>query len=135
MHQPRVRTILSRAGAALAALLFVAALVPSAASAKDVEVKMSDTPAKFIPEKVTIKVGDKVEWVNNAQSLHSVDADPSAAQTPGDVVLPAGAKPFDSGFMAPGAKYSYTFTVPGTYKYVCLPHEKDGMKGEIVVQK
>ncbi len=135
MHHPTIRTILSRAGVALAALLFVAAFVPSIASAKEVEIKMSDTPAKFIPEKVTIKGGDKVEWINTAKSLHSVDADPSAAQTPGDVSLPPGAKPFDSGFMAPGAKYSYTFSVPGTYKYVCLPHEKDGMKGEVVVGK
>ncbi len=135
MHQITIRTTLSRAGVALAALLFVAALVPPVTSAKEVEIKMTDTPAAFVPSKVTVKVGDKVEWINNAQSLHSVDADPSKAQTPGDIVLPAGAKPFDSGFMAPGAKYSYTFTVPGTYKYVCLPHEKDGMKGEIVVEK
>jgi plastocyanin len=135
MHEPTFRTTLSRAGVALAALLFVAALVPSVTSAKEVEIKMTDTPAAFVPNKVTIKVGDKVEWINNAQSLHSVDANPANAQTPGDVVLPAGVKPFDSGFMAPGAKYSYTFTVPGTYKYVCLPHEKDGMKGEIVVEK
>ncbi|HZO81259.1 MAG TPA: plastocyanin/azurin family copper-binding protein [Candidatus Binataceae bacterium] len=136
MHQSTTfSTVLYRAGVALVALLLLAAVVPSGASAKEVEVKMTDSPAAFVPAKVTIKVGDKVEWVNSAQSLHSVDADPANAQDKGDVVLPPGAKPFDSGFMAPGAKYSYTFTVPGTYKYVCLPHEKDGMKGEIVVEK
>ncbi len=135
MHQLTLRTNLSRALVASAALLFVAAMVPSVSSAKEVEVKMTDTPAAFVPAKVTIKVGDKVTWNNSAQSLHSVDADPANAQDKADVSLPAGAKPFDSGFMAPGAKYSYTFTVPGTYKYVCLPHEKDGMKGEVVVEK
>lgn len=135
MHQPALRTILSRLSVVLTALLFAAALLPSAASAKEVEIKMTDSPAAFVPAKVTIKVGDKVEWINSAQSLHSVDADPANAQSKEDVSLPAGAKPFDSGFMAPGAKYSYTFTIPGTYKYVCLPHEKDGMKGEIVVGK
>jgi plastocyanin len=105
------------------------------ARAAAVTVKMSDTPSKFLPEKVTIKAGQSIEWINNAQTLHSVDADPSMVQDPKDVVLPAGAKPFDSGFMPPGAKYDYTFTTPGTYKYTCVPHEKDGMKGEIDVSK
>jgi plastocyanin len=109
--------------------------VGSARAAAAVTVKMSDTPPKFLPEKVTIKAGQTIEWINNAQTLHSVDADPSMVQDPKDVVLPAGAKPFDSGFMGPGAKYDYTFTTPGTYKYTCVPHEKDGMKGEVQVTK
>jgi plastocyanin len=98
-------------------------------------IKMSDKPSKFLPDKATVKVGQTVEWVNNAETLHSVDADPSMVQNPKDVVLPAGAKPFDSGFMPPGAKFDYTFTSPGTYKYTCVPHEKDGMMGEIDVKK
>src|SRR5271163_3644234 len=80
-----------------------------------VTIKMSDTPPKFLPEKVTVKAGQTVEWVNNAATLHSVDADPSMVQNPKDVVLPAGAKPFDSGFMAPSSTFDYTFTVPGVY--------------------
>ena len=42
---------------------------------------------------------------------------------------------FDSGFIPPGGDYSYTFTVPGRYRYFCLPHEKAGMVGVIVVKK
>jgi len=49
--------------------------------------------------------------------------------------LPKGATAFDSGFIPPGGDYSYTFTVPGTYRYFCLPHEKAGMFGMIVVKK
>jgi plastocyanin len=97
-------------------------------------IKMSDKPPKFLPEKVTIKVGQTVEWVNNAKTLHSVDGDPSMALKPSDVSLPPGAKAFDSGFMKPDVKWDYTFKVPGTYKYTCVPHEKDGMNGEIVVK-
>jgi len=107
----------------------------SAQAATAITIKMSDTPPKFLPEKVTIKVGQTIEWINSAQTLHSVDADPSMVQDPKDVVLPTGAKPFDSGFMGPGAKYDYTFTTPGTYKYTCVPHEKDGMNGEVQVTK
>jgi plastocyanin len=105
-----------------------------AADAPSVVVKMSDKPPKFIPEKVTIKAGQTIEWVNNAKTLHSVDGDPSMALKPADVSLPSGAKPFDSGFMKPDMTWQHTFKVPGTYKYTCVPHEKDGMNGEVVVK-
>ncbi|MGA7762490.1 MAG: plastocyanin/azurin family copper-binding protein [Candidatus Binataceae bacterium] len=134
MRELTVRTAFRRAGAALAALILVAGAVPSIAAAKTVEVKMTDTPPKFVPLTVTIQKGDTVEWINNAASLHSVTTNPAVAQDPKDVSAPAGAKPFDSGFMPPGAKWSYTFTVPGTYKYLCLPHEKDHMVGVVVVK-
>ena len=116
--------------AAVATALLGAAVAMAAPGAT---VKMSDTPPKFIPEKVSIKVGQSVEWTNNAATLHSVDADPTMVQTPTDVVLPPGAKPFDSGFMSPGATFEYTFKTPGVYKYTCVPHEKDGMRGEVDV--
>jgi plastocyanin len=134
MRELTVRTAFRRLGATLAALIFVAGAVPSIAAAKTVEIKMTDTPPKFVPETVTIQKGDTVEWINNAASLHSVTTNPAVAQDPKDVSSPAGAKPFDSGFMTPGAKWSYTFTVPGTYKYLCLPHEKDHMVGIVVVK-
>jgi plastocyanin len=104
-------------------------------AAPAVVVKMTDKPPLFKPLKVTVKVGQTVEWINNAQTLHSVTTDADSAQKPTDVSSPPGAKPFDSGFMRPGATFDYTFTVPGTYKYLCLPHEKDGMIGIVVVSK
>ena len=134
MRELAVRTAFRRVGATLAALIFVAGAVPSIAAAKTVEIKMTDTPPKFVPETVTIQKGDTVEWINNAASLHSVTTNPAVAQDPKDVSSPAGAKPFDSGFMPPAVKWSYTFTVPGTYKYLCLPHEKDHMVGIVVVK-
>jgi plastocyanin len=105
-----------------------------AAGAPSIVVKMTDKPPVFIPAKVTVKVGQTVQWVNNAKTLHSIDADPTMAQRKQDVVLPPGAKPFDSGFMQPDATFDYTFTVRGTYKYTCVPHEKDGMNGVVVVK-
>jgi plastocyanin len=89
-------------------------------------VKMADTPAAFVPAKVTIKAGEKVEWDNTGKAMHSVTANPP---------LPAGAKIFDSGFMMPGGKFIYTFAVPGTYHYLCLPHANSGMAGEVIVTK
>lgn len=135
MCEPKVRTAFYRVSAALATLMLLAVgAVPSIAAAKTVEIKMTDTPPKFMPMTVTIQKGDTVEWINNAASLHSVTTNPAVAQDPKDVSAPKDAKPFDSGFMPPGAKWSYTFTVPGTYKYLCLPHEKDQMTGIVVVK-
>ena len=107
----------------------------TAIAAPDVVVKMTDKPPTYMPMKVAIKVGQTVEWVNNAETLHSVTTDPDSAQKPTDVSSPPGAQPFDSGFMKPGMTFDYTFTVPGTYKYLCLPHEKDGMIGYVTVGK
>jgi plastocyanin len=128
------RAAFFRSGAALAALALIAAAVPAIAAAKTVEIKMTDMPPKFVPMTITIEKGDTVQWINNAESLHSVTTNPAVAQDPKDVSLPKEAKPFDSGFMPPGAKWSYTFTVPGTYKYLCLPHEKDHMTGIVEVK-
>jgi plastocyanin len=108
--------------------------VPDAA-AKTVTVTMTDKPPKYIPEKLSIPVGTTVEWQNNAKTLHDVTTDADSVQKPDDVKLPPGAKSFDSGFMQPGGTFDYTFTVPGHYIYTCIPHEKDGMVGEIDVTK
>jgi plastocyanin len=120
---------------AMTAVSSLSLLFPAlGASAPAVVIKMSDKPPKFLPDKVTVKVGQTVQWMNNAKTLHSVDGDPTMALKPADVSLPAGAKPFDSGFMKPDATWEYTFKVPGTYKYTCVPHEKDGMNGQVVVK-
>jgi plastocyanin len=89
---------------------------------------------KFEPDKVKIKVGDTVEWKNTAKVAHTVIDDPKVAQKKGDVERPMGAEMFNSGPIAPGTSWYYTFEMPGTYKYICGPHETVGMKGEVVVK-
>lgn len=88
---------------------------------------------KFDPQEVTIAKGGKVTWVNNSGVVHTVTGDPSKASNPGDVSLPSGVDPWDSGNVDPGKSYSHTFDTPGTYKYVCVPHEGAGMVGTITV--
>jgi plastocyanin len=36
--------------------------------------------------------------------------------------------------MKEGETFEVTFEVPGTYRYVCLPHEDHGMRGTVVVR-
>lgn len=118
--------------------LLVLATQPSnraLAAGQTVVVTMTDKPPAYVPPKLTVKVGTTVLWKNTGQALHDVTTDASKAQNKSDVSLPPGAKPFDSGFMPPGTSWSYTFAVPGKYKYACIPHEKDHMIGEVTVTK
>ena len=115
------------------ALTGLAGRSADASAPATVVIKMLDMPPSFVPAQVTIKAGDTVKWENVGNSVHHTTDDPAAAIKPGDVANPAGAKPFDSGFLPPGSSYTYTFIVPGTYKYVCAAHETSGMSGEVVV--
>ena len=91
---------------------------------------------KFIPNNLTIRVSQTVKWVNEAEeggTLHNVTTDPEKVMEPKHVSIPDGAKPFDSGNINPGRSFTYTFTVPGVYKYACAPHE-GMMRGEVTVE-
>ncbi len=122
--------------AALAAAASLAFLPdPARAASNSVVIKMADNKPFYTPENVAIKVGDTVKWVNDGQTVHDVSTTAANAQNPNDTSMPKGATAFDSGFIPPGGDYSYTFTVPGTYRYFCLPHEKAGMVGVVVVKK
>ena len=129
-----VRVAIVVAAATIAAAL---ALLPDPARAagSPVVIKMADKQPFYTPAKVAIKVGETVQWVNNGETVHSVSTSAANAQNRNDTSMPKGAVAFDSGFIPPGGDYSYTFTVPGTYRYFCLPHEKAGMVGVIVVKK
>jgi plastocyanin len=115
--------------------LIAAWVVNSRAAKPAIVINMMDMPASFQPERMTIKAGDTVEWKNIGSQLHHVTTDPVAALKKSDVSNPAGAKPFDSGFLKPGESFTQTFSVPGVYRYTCAVHEAKGMNGELVVQK
>jgi plastocyanin len=70
----------------------------------------------YRPAVVTVERGTRVEWKNEDPFPHTVTK-PGA---------------FDSGSMAPGAKWSYVASKPGTYDYICTLHPN--MKGTLVVR-
>lgn len=126
-------------------LVLLGAVLPAAASKETRRTQQVTTPAaivhmtaanKFDPEKVTIKAGQAVRWVNDAGGpSHTVTTDSSMVQNEDDVEIPDGAKPFSSGVIHPGKFFQHTFDVPGTYRYACAPHEGSKMLGEVVVTK
>ncbi len=95
---------------------------------------MLDAPTEFDPTQVTINAGDSVHWQNDGNTIHDATNNPALAIDPKQVSSPAGAPAFDSGFINPGQSFEQKFTVPGVYKYVCVPHETSGMIGTIVVK-
>lgn len=96
-------------------------------------VAMTEGP-DFAPNEVTIHVGDTVLWRNVSRFAHTVTFDPAHAEQADAVKLPPGVAPFDSGRIEPGDSYWHSFTVPGTYYYVCVPHEEFGMVGNVEVK-
>lgn len=138
-RNPQNHDIWMLSSVSVAILVAIAAAIGLAFSpsyaGKTATVTMTDEPARFVPQNLHIKAGTTVVWKNTGAALHSVTFDPSKAQVASHVSLPKGAKPFDSGFMPPGATYSHTFTIPGEYKYICIPHEQTGMVGEVDVTK
>lgn len=84
-------------------------------------------------KELIIKVGDTVRWVNES-GVHTTTAyHPKYGK---ELKIPEGAEPWDSGIVTQvGATFEYTFKVPGTYEYFCIPHEAVGMVGKIIVMK
>ena len=93
---------------AIALVLSVILMVIPSVSAEDYDISITDD-MKFNPEDLTINVGDTVTWTNNDGMGHT------ATSTDG----PAS---FDSGNIATGATWSFTFTEAGTYDYKCNYH-------------
>lgn len=70
----------------------------------------------YEPSQLTVSAGTTVTWTNYGSTPHTVTSDDGK---------------FNSGNIAPGAQYSYTFAQPGSYPYHCTIHPS--MKGTITV--
>jgi plastocyanin len=75
----------------------------------------------FQPKTITVSLGSTVTWTDNG-SQHTVTCTGTC-----------GPQSFDSGNLNTGATFSHTFTVAGTYNYICVYHAP-GMSGTITVQ-
>ncbi len=88
---------------------------------------------RFVPAEITIKAGDTVEWRNLGSVGHTVTADLGRAPGSKNIELPASAETFDSGWVKGGQSFRYTFSEPGVFRYICLPHEGARMFGTVIV--
>lgn len=86
----------------------------------------------FDPIGIRVAPGTTLRWVLEA-NVHSTTAyhPANGGYAPR---IPADAEPWDSGVLVePGATFERTLAVPGVYDYFCIPHERAGMVGRIVV--
>ncbi len=114
-----------------------------ASSAEDYDVGMSTI--EFRPEEHTVSAGDTVVWRNTSKQGHTVTAyddgipDEAGYFASGGYDSESAARDAWSdragGVLTQGQTFEYAFDVPGTYEYVCLPHESRGMAGRIVVEE
>jgi plastocyanin len=112
-----------------------AATVPAASGAPEPVVTVDmDNLMRYLPDTVRVAVGESVRWRNGSDIVHTVTADPGRAELAASARLPSGASPFDSGDLRPGEEFVQRFTVPGEYVYFCVPHERTGMVGVVIVQ-
>ena len=95
----------------------------------------------FDPKRFTISVGTTVRWTNDSEVGHTVTAydgripsDAAYFASGGFKAEKAARNDISGGLIASGDTYEHTFETPGTYEYVCIPHESSGMTGTIVVE-
>jgi plastocyanin len=105
---------LVRGAFAAALLLALASTLTVAARAAQLEVKIDNFT--FGPQKLTVKVGDTVTWINEDDIPHTV----------------VSTGHFRSKALDTDDKYTFTFTAPGTFEYFCGLHPH--MQGSIVVE-
>ena len=76
------------------------------------------TDFKFNPATLTVPVGTTVTWTNQDEEPHTIAAKDGSFHSPG---------------MDTHGTYSFTFTTPGSYDYICSIHPF--MTGAVVVTK
>lgn len=89
--------------------------------------------ARLSPQRVSIRAGETIQWKNHSTGIHEIIANPAKSRAHSVPSLPTGARPFESGFLRPDYSFSYRFTVPGIYHYVCDLNGPQPVMGEIVV--
>jgi amicyanin len=89
----------------------------SSTSSLPSQVSVTIQSFKFSPSTLTIKVGSTVTWTNMDGAPHNIKSEDNTLDSPD---------------LSRGQSWSFTFTNPGTYNYICGIHPS--MKGSITVE-
>lgn len=112
---------------------------------EDASFDVGMAPASFDPAEITVDVGDEVLWKNTGSRTHTVtayeDGIPegaaffaSGSYESEDAARTAWKENLDGGIGA-DEEFTHTFEVAGEFQYFCIPHEKGGMRGTVVVEE
>ena len=98
----------------LLALAVLATAGGSEAATFRVEMHQSGKDFFFVPTNIIIHLGDKVTWTNTEVNAHDSTHRPDSGSA-------LWASPLISS-LTPNDSFSYTFTKPGLYRYICRTH-------------
>jgi len=142
MHR---RRFLRRVGAAGVGTGATVALAGCAGVGGEPDYDVGMVASAYRPAELTVSVGDAVVWENTSARAHTVTATaggiPAAAEffaSGGFDDYAAAEAAWQSDFggrLESGDRFEHTFTVPGAYEYVCIPHREGGMFGTVVVEE
>ncbi|WP_049923024.1 cupredoxin domain-containing protein [Halopiger djelfimassiliensis] len=103
------------------------------------------TRTDFVPEEYEATVGETVVWKNTSEAIHTVtaletgipdEAEYFATGGYGDEkTAREGWHEDHGGGLETRETFEYTFEVPGTYDYICIPHVGADMVGRVVVSE
>ena len=68
---------------------------------------ISITEFRFTPRQTQIHVGDRITWINNGTMIHTSTSNTNV---------------WNSGNLAPGQRFTFTFNQTGTFQYHCAVH-------------
>lgn len=101
-------------------------------------------PASFDPAEITVSVGDEVRWKNTGSRTHTVTAYEDGIPEGSAFFASGGYESEDAartawneslgGGIGANEEFTHTFGVAGEYQYFCIPHEKGGMRGMVIVE-
>ncbi len=110
--------------AAVLGIGLLLALCPSRANATTHIVTVGDGGFVFKPSSITIPVGDTIEWTWSSGGHSTTSGSTSCS--------PSGF--WDSGILAQGSTFSFTFNTAGSFPYYCSAHcACCGMIGSVTV--
>ncbi len=105
-------------------LLFIA-IILFAGTTYAAEHKVGMEGWTFNPAVITIKAGDSVLWVNDDDTTHKIVFEDDALGGP------TKESPLK---VRQGKEFSFTFIKAGLYKYYCVPHRSQDMKGGVIIK-
>jgi plastocyanin len=111
------KTLIFASLLALSGGLAIAVGAAHASDSASPEVTVNIENFTYNPSPITVSVGATVRWTNKDVVPHDVVSDD---------------KSFKSKLMTKGQEFSYKFTKPGTFNYVCSIHPR--MAAKVVVQ-
>lgn len=112
---------------AIASLVLIACAAPASPPA----VIMTDG-GRFAPATLTGRVDEPIVWRNKSQDRHHVLVE--AAPVADAPLTPVAAEGnLRSGDLFHNQEWNYIFAQPGTYRFVCVIHQEEGMVGVLTI--